>query len=86
MKSLSPTDRANATEWARKNGVERIEFDPEKGQGRVHYRLPLGRGVRFDLGVAARDLGLSPSGVRLASPRGFAAAANAFVLPFEEAA
>ena len=51
--------------------VERIEFDPSTGEGRVIYRLPLGTGARFNMRKAARQLGLSPSGVCVASPRGF---------------
>ena len=50
--------------------VQKIEFDPETGTGRVHYRVGLG-GARFNLKTAAAELGLSESGVLLATPRGF---------------
>ena len=51
--------------------VDKVEFDPATGEGRVHYRVPLtplGDG-RFDTNTAAADLGLP--GYVLATPRGF---------------
>ena len=43
--------------------VERVEFDPATGQGRVHYRVGL-NGARFKLGAAARELGLTEPGYK----------------------
>ena len=50
--------------------VERVEFDLGTGQGRVHYRIPLQNGGRFDFAQAASELGLGWRGL-LASRRGF---------------
>ena len=57
--------------------VDRVEFDPDTGEGRVHYRVPF-TGGKFRAATAAReidrlgDLGIAPksrTGVRVASPR-----------------
>jgi hypothetical protein len=40
--------------------VDRIEFDPATGQGRVHYRVGFD-GSRFDLRAAADELAVPGS-------------------------
>ncbi len=50
--------------------VERVEYDPATGQGRIHYRLPLPARGRFDLAADSSALGLA-TGVYMASRRGF---------------
>jgi hypothetical protein len=43
--------------------VERIEFDPATGEGRMHYRIGV-NGTRFHVATAAADLGLGKPGYK----------------------
>lgn len=43
--------------------VERIEFDPATGEGRMHYRLGV-NGTRFHVDTAAASLGLGKPGFK----------------------
>jgi hypothetical protein len=66
--------------------VDRVEFDPATGNGRVFYRIGFS-GARFQIGEAAKELGIGQTGVWLASPRGFDAGISALAatiqLPME---
>ena len=48
--------------------VDRGEFNPATGEGRVHHHVR-SNGASFQLDTAARELGLETIGIGMASPR-----------------